>query len=66
MPAFNLTPRELDIVRLLVAGRRDQEIADVLFLSRRTVQTHVTHIFAKLDANTRAEVAVYAVRRGLV
>jgi DNA-binding CsgD family transcriptional regulator len=56
----------LEVVRLIVAGHRDQEIADALFLSRRTVQTHVTHVFAKLGANTRAEVAAHAVRHGLV
>ncbi|HEU5424109.1 MAG TPA: tetratricopeptide repeat protein, partial [Nitrolancea sp.] len=61
-----LTARELDVLRLIVAGRRDQEIADALFLSRRTVQTHVTHLFAKLRVNTRAEAAACAVRRGLV
>jgi predicted ATPase/DNA-binding CsgD family transcriptional regulator len=61
-----LTPRELDVVRLIVEGRRDQEIADTLFMSRRTVQTHVTHLYAKLGASTRAEVAAYAVRHGLV
>ena len=61
-----LTRRELEVMRLIVAGRRDQEIADTLFLSRRTVQTHVTHLFAKLGANTRAELAAYAVRQDLV
>ena len=40
--------------------------ADTLFIGPRTVQTHVTHLFAKLGANTRAELAVYAVRQGLV
>jgi predicted ATPase/DNA-binding CsgD family transcriptional regulator/Tfp pilus assembly protein PilF len=65
-PAFGLTPRELEVVRLIIAGCRDQEIADALFLSRRTVQTHVTHIFTKLGANTRAEVAAHAIRRGLI
>jgi predicted ATPase/DNA-binding CsgD family transcriptional regulator len=64
--ACGLTPRELEVVRLIVDGRRDQEIADALFLSRRTVQTHVTHLYAKLGASTRAEVAAYAVRHGLV
>jgi DNA-binding NarL/FixJ family response regulator len=61
-----LTPRELDVLRLIVAGQRDQEIAGVLFLSRRTVQTHVTHLLTKLGVNTRAEAAALAVRRGLV
>jgi predicted ATPase/DNA-binding CsgD family transcriptional regulator/DNA-binding XRE family transcriptional regulator len=60
-----LTSRELDVLRLIVAGRRDQEIADTLYLSRRTIQTHVTHLFTKLGVNTRAEAAALAVRRGL-
>jgi predicted ATPase/DNA-binding CsgD family transcriptional regulator len=64
--AYSLTPRELEVVRLIVAGQRDQEIADTLFLSRRTVQTHVTHIFTKLGVNTRAEIAVVAIRKGLI
>jgi non-specific serine/threonine protein kinase len=61
-----LTSRELDVLRLIVEGHRDQEIADALFLSRRTVQTHVTHLFSKLGVNTRAEAAAVAVRHGLV
>jgi non-specific serine/threonine protein kinase len=61
-----LTSRELDVLRLIVAGHRDQEIADALYLSRRTVQTHVTHLFTKLGVNTRAEAAAVAVRQGLV
>ena len=65
-PQFGLTPRELEVVRLIVAGRRDQEIADALFLSRRTVQTHVTHVFTKLRVNTRAEIAAVAIRNGLI
>jgi non-specific serine/threonine protein kinase len=63
---FGLTPREVEVVRLIVAGRRDQEIADALFLSRRTIQTHVTHVFTKLGVNTRAEIAAFAVRHDLV
>ena len=61
-----LTRRELDVLRLIVEGHRDQEIAAALFLSRRTVQTHVTHLFTKLGVNTRAEAAAFAVRRDLV
>ena len=45
---LGLTPRELDVLRLIVEGHRDQEIAAALFLSRRTVQTYVTHLFTKL------------------
>jgi non-specific serine/threonine protein kinase len=60
-----LSPRELDVLRLIAAGARDQEIADSLFISRRTVQTHVTHIFHKLGVETRAEATAIAVRRGI-
>ena len=61
-----LTPRELDVLRLLVEGRSDREIGEALFIGTRTVQTHVANLFAKLGVNTRAEAAAVAVRRGLV
>jgi len=61
-----LTPRERDVLRLVVAGRSNPEIADALFLSRRTVTTHLTRIFAKLGVQGRAEAAVHAVRHGLL
>jgi non-specific serine/threonine protein kinase len=61
-----LTPREREVLRLLAAGRSDREIAAELSISPRTVQTHVAALFAKLNAGTRAEAAVIAVRRGLV
>jgi non-specific serine/threonine protein kinase len=64
--ADGLTPRERDVLRLVVAGRSNPEIAEALFLSRRTVTTHLTRIFAKLGVQGRAEAAVYAVRHGLV
>jgi DNA-binding CsgD family transcriptional regulator len=64
-PAHGLTPRELDVLRLLVAGHPDREIAAVLSISPRTVQTHVAGLFAKLNTSTRAEAAAVAVRRGL-
>jgi DNA-binding CsgD family transcriptional regulator len=61
-----ITPRELDVLRLLVEGRSDREIGEALFIGTRTVQTHVANLFAKLDVNARAEAAAVAVRRGLV
>ena len=64
--ADGLTPREREVLRLVVAGRSNPEIADTLFLSRRTVTTHLTRIFAKLGVQSRAEAAVYAVRQGLI
>jgi predicted ATPase/DNA-binding CsgD family transcriptional regulator len=64
--AVSLTPREREILRLVADGRTNQEIADALYISLRTVQTHVANILAKLDLNSRAAVAAYAVRHGLV
>jgi DNA-binding CsgD family transcriptional regulator len=53
-----LTPREEEILHLMAAMRTDQEIAELLSLSRRTVSGHVTHILAKLAVtNRRAAVA---------
>src|SRR5262245_14618163 len=51
-----LTAREIDILRLIVAGLSNREIGVQLFLSEGTVKWHNKHIFSKLDATTRAEV----------
>jgi DNA-binding CsgD family transcriptional regulator len=61
-----LSPRELDVLRLLTEGRSDREIGEALFIGTRTVQTHVANLFAKLGVNARAEAAAVAVRRGIV
>jgi DNA-binding NarL/FixJ family response regulator len=63
---FGLSPRELEVLRLIAAGRSDREIAEELFISARTVTTHVSHIFNKLALNNRAEAAAFAVRHDLV
>jgi predicted ATPase/DNA-binding CsgD family transcriptional regulator/Tfp pilus assembly protein PilF len=61
-----LTPRETEVLRLLVAGRSNPEIADALFISRRTVTTHVTRLFAKLGVSNRVEATTEAQRRGML
>ena len=61
-----LTLRELEVLILLVAGRSNPEIADALFISRRTVTTHVTNIFAKLGVSNRVEATTTAQRLGLL
>ena len=61
-----LTPRELEVVRLLVDGHSDRQIGDQLFISHRTVMTHVTHILTKLEVESRTAAATMAVRLGLV
>lgn len=60
-----LTPREQEVLRLLVAGRSNREIAAALFITHRTAMTHVTNILAKLDVGSRTEAATWAVRHGL-
>jgi DNA-binding CsgD family transcriptional regulator len=62
---FGLSPRELDVLHQLAAGKTDREIAGALFIGIRTVETHVSHLFTKLGVTARAEAAAVAVRRGL-
>jgi ATP/maltotriose-dependent transcriptional regulator MalT len=63
-PTSVLTPRELDVLRLLVAGRSNPEIAEVLFVSPATVHTHVNNIYRKLGVNSRAAAVDVAHRHG--
>ncbi|MEZ4562960.1 MAG: LuxR C-terminal-related transcriptional regulator [Thermomicrobiales bacterium] len=66
VPLRLLSPRELDVLRLLVAGHSDREIGAALQVSPRTVQTHVASLFAKFGVDSRVEATALAVRRGLV
>jgi predicted ATPase/DNA-binding CsgD family transcriptional regulator len=63
---YNLTSREMDVLRLLVDGKSDKEIADVLFIGYRTVETHVSNLLAKLEVRNRSEAAALAIRNHLV
>ncbi|MFW6074762.1 MAG: LuxR C-terminal-related transcriptional regulator [Chloroflexota bacterium] len=60
-----LSRRELDVVRLLVEGRSNQEIADRLFISPNTVANHVANIMGKLGLESRTAVATWAIRQGI-
>jgi DNA-binding CsgD family transcriptional regulator/tetratricopeptide (TPR) repeat protein len=60
-----LTPTEIKIAGLVAAGRSNPDIASQLFLSRNTVQTHVSHILAKLGAKGRVEIVREALRHGI-
>ena len=61
-----LTRREVDVLRLLVEGRSDKEIAAALFITRRTASKHVTAILGKLAVPSRTGAAIAAVRDGLI
>lgn len=63
---FGITPREREVLALLVEGRSDREIAGELFISHRTVMRHVSSILDKLDAPTRTAAATAAIRHGLL
>ncbi|HEY8172619.1 MAG TPA: response regulator transcription factor [Dehalococcoidia bacterium] len=61
-----LTPREIEVLRLVAKGRSNKEIALALTLSEKTVKTHVSNILQKLQLADRTQAALFAVRRRLV
>ena len=61
----SLTPTERRIVPLVAEHLTNAEIGARLFMSPKTVKTHLSHIFAKLDVSSRAELAASAIRKGL-
>jgi DNA-binding NarL/FixJ family response regulator len=63
--ASPLTTRELDVLRLLADGVRQERIAEQLFITPKTVATHIQHILTKLELHSRAEAVAYAHREGL-
>ena len=64
--AVQLTDRERQVLRCLVRGARNEEIAGELFLSTATVKTHLNHIYAKLEVRGRHEATARAIQLGLV
>jgi DNA-binding NarL/FixJ family response regulator len=64
--AVELSERELEVLRLIVAGRDNAAIAAELFISPNTVKSHVASIFGKLGVESRLQASVQALRRGLV
>jgi len=61
-----LTERELDVLRLIGQGKNNQEIANQLFISEKTVKTHLSNILNKLHLNDRTQAAVLAWQSGLI
>ena len=64
-PPDELTPREVEVLKLIAAGLSNREIADQLFLSGATVKTHINRIFYKTGARDRAQAVRYAYEHGL-
>jgi len=65
-PPDDLSEREVEVLRLIALGHTNSEIAQQLYLSVRTVETHRSHIQQKLRVSSRAELVRYALQRGLV
>ena len=66
VPADPLTPREVEIVKLVAEGYSSDEIAETLVISKKTVEHHRSHVLEKLGMRDRVELTRYAIRRGLV
>ncbi len=66
MAGPELTGREMDVLRLIVAGRSNKEIGGDLFISEATVKTHVNSLLGKLGVTDRTQAATTALQRGLV
>lgn len=60
-----LTPREQDVLAELTKGKSNKEIASSLFVTEKTVKTHISNIFTKLEVQDRTQAALYAVKHGL-
>jgi DNA-binding NarL/FixJ family response regulator len=61
-----LTAREVEVLRLVATGKTNRAIADELIVSEKTVASHLSHIFTKLDLTSRAAATAFAYENGLV
>jgi DNA-binding NarL/FixJ family response regulator len=66
VPEDPLTPRELEVVKLIAEGQTSEEIADALIISHKTVDRHRANVLEKLGMRNRVELTRYAIKRGLV
>jgi DNA-binding NarL/FixJ family response regulator len=63
-PTAPLSPREIEIIKLIAEGKSSKEIAEILFLSFRTIQNHRTKIMRKLNLKKNTDLVRYAIRKG--
>nr|WP_255707080.1 MULTISPECIES: response regulator transcription factor [Anoxybacillus] len=66
LPHEQLTSREMEVLLLMAQGKTNQDIADELFISLKTVKVHVSNILAKLGVQDRTQAVIYAFKHGLV
>jgi DNA-binding CsgD family transcriptional regulator len=62
----DLTAREIEVLRRVVEGNRNRDIAGLLFISEETVKVHLKHIMDKLGARDRTQAIAIALRRGII
>jgi DNA-binding NarL/FixJ family response regulator len=65
-PRDDLTPREIDVLRLIASGNANKEIADQLSIGEASVKSYVTNILSKLDAKDRAHAVTIGLKRGII
>ena len=65
-PHDDLTQRELEVLLLIAQGKSNQEIADELFITLKTVKTHVSNILSKLEVEDRTQATIYAFKHQLI
>jgi NarL family two-component system response regulator LiaR len=65
-PHESLTAREMEVLQLIADGNTNQEIADKLYITVKTVKTHITNLLSKLELDDRTQAAIYAYRNNLV
>ena len=61
----NLTPRELEILQLVIAGKTNKAIANEIYISTKTVEFHLDNIYRKLGVQTRISAGIWAIRNGM-
>ena len=61
----NLTPREMQILRLVIAGKTNKAIASEIYIREKTVEFHLDHIYTKLGVRTRLMAGVWAIQHGI-
>lgn len=61
----DLTPRELEILLLVITGKTNKEIAHEIFISKKTVEFHLDNIYSKIGMRTRVMVGIWAIQHGI-